>query len=83
MKKTILLLALLAINLYVTAHRIGNSKIEPAAKLDSRDMQENRHKAVGSRGMTPVMVKAFEEQQKEIDELKTEIANIKIMMKKT
>ena len=82
MRKTILLLALLAINLYVTTHRIGNSNIEPAAKLDSRDKQENRYKPVGSGGMTPVMVKAFEEQQKEINKLKIEIANIKIMMKK-
>ena len=83
MKKTILLMALLAINLYVTAHRIRNSKIEPAAKLHLSDKQGNRYKPVGSGGMTPVMVKSFEEQQKEIDELKIELANIKNMMKKT
>ena len=76
MKKTILLLALLAINLYVTAHRIGNSKIEPAAKLDLRDKKENLYKAVASGGMTPVIVKEIEEQQKEINKLKMEIALI-------
>ena len=44
--------------------------------------QENRHKAVDYRGMTSVMVKAFEEQQEEINKLKIEIAYIKNIMKK-
>ena len=83
MKKTILLLALLAINLYVTAHRIGNSNIGPGTKLDLREKQEKRYKPVGSGGITPVMVKTMEEQQEEINKLKMEIANIKSMMKKT
>ena len=83
MKKTILLLALLAINLYVTAHRIRNSSTIPSAKLGVRDRQVNRYKEVGSGGMTPVMTKAIEEQQKEINKLKMEIANIKSMIKKT
>jgi hypothetical protein len=82
MKKTILLLALLAINLYVTAHRIGNAKIGHGAKMDLRDKQEKRYKPVGSGQMTPVMVKTMEEQQEEINKLKIEIASIKSMMKK-
>ena len=83
MRRTSLLLALLAINLYVTAHRIRNSSTIPPAKLGVRDKQVNRYKEIGSGGMTPVIFKAIKEQQKEIEELKIELAKIKSRMKRT